>query len=80
MEDSGGRIRLYPLPSWSPESNPVEVVVVFARGRKPQPRVRRIGRLVKLAETISRRGSLSDSSSGRSYLYLGAAPLSRPYS
>jgi len=27
VEDSGGRIRLYPLPSWSPESNPVEVVV-----------------------------------------------------
>jgi putative transposase len=26
VEDSGGRIRLYPLPSWSPESNPVEVV------------------------------------------------------
>jgi putative transposase len=26
VEDSGGRIRLYPLPAWSPESNPVEVV------------------------------------------------------
>jgi putative transposase len=26
VEDSGSRIRLYPLPSWSPESNPVEVV------------------------------------------------------
>jgi putative transposase len=26
VEDSGGRIRLYPLPSWSPESNPVELV------------------------------------------------------
>jgi putative transposase len=26
VEDSAGRIRLYPLPSWSPESNPVEVV------------------------------------------------------
>src|SRR5215208_3725986 len=26
VEDSGGRICLYPLPSWSPESNPVEVV------------------------------------------------------
>jgi putative transposase len=25
-EDSGGRIRLHPLPSWSPESNPVELV------------------------------------------------------
>ncbi len=26
VEDSGGRVRLYPLPSWSPESNPVELV------------------------------------------------------
>ena len=26
VEDCGGRIRLYPLPSWSPESNPVELV------------------------------------------------------
>jgi transposase len=26
MEDSGGRINLHPLPSWSPESNPVELV------------------------------------------------------
>ena len=26
VEDSGGRIRLQPLPSWSPESNPVELV------------------------------------------------------
>ena len=26
VADSGGRIRLHPLPSWSPESNPVEVV------------------------------------------------------
>jgi len=26
MEDSGGRIHLHPLPSWSPESNPVELV------------------------------------------------------
>jgi transposase len=26
LEDSGGRIRLHPLPSWSPESNPVELV------------------------------------------------------
>jgi transposase len=26
VEDSGSRVRLYPLPSWSPESNPVEVV------------------------------------------------------
>jgi putative transposase len=26
VEDCGGRIRLYPLPAWSPESNPVEVV------------------------------------------------------
>lgn len=26
VEDSGGRIRLHPLPSWSPESNPVELV------------------------------------------------------
>jgi putative transposase len=26
VKDSGGRIRLHPLPSWSPESNPVELV------------------------------------------------------
>jgi hypothetical protein len=26
VEDSGGRIRLHPLPSWSPESNPMELV------------------------------------------------------
>ncbi len=26
VEDSGGRIRLHPLPSWSPQSNPVELV------------------------------------------------------
>jgi transposase len=26
VADSGGRIHLHPLPSWSPESNPVEVV------------------------------------------------------
>ena len=26
VEDSGGGIRLHPLPSWSPESNPVELV------------------------------------------------------
>jgi putative transposase len=26
VEHSGGRIRLHPLPSWSPESNPVELV------------------------------------------------------
>lgn len=26
VEDSGGCIRLHPLPSWSPESNPVELV------------------------------------------------------
>jgi putative transposase len=26
VEDSSGRIRLHPLPSWSPESNPVELV------------------------------------------------------
>jgi putative transposase len=26
MEDSGRRIRLHPLPSWSPESNPVELI------------------------------------------------------
>ena len=26
VEDSGGRVRLHPLPSWSPESNPVELV------------------------------------------------------
>jgi putative transposase len=26
VEDSGGRICLHPLPSWSPESNPVELV------------------------------------------------------
>jgi putative transposase len=26
VEDSEGRIRLHPLPSWSPESNPVELV------------------------------------------------------
>jgi transposase len=26
VEDRGGRIRLHPLPSWSPESNPVELV------------------------------------------------------
>lgn len=26
VEDSAGRVRLHPLPSWSPESNPVELV------------------------------------------------------
>ena len=26
VQESAGRIRLHPLPSWSPESNPVEVV------------------------------------------------------
>jgi putative transposase len=26
VEDSGGRLRLHPLPAWSPESNPVELV------------------------------------------------------
>jgi putative transposase len=26
VEDSAGRIHLHPLPSWSPESNPVELV------------------------------------------------------
>ena len=26
MEDRPGRIRLHPLPSWTPESNPVELV------------------------------------------------------
>jgi transposase len=26
VEDSGGRIRLHPLPSWCSESNPVELV------------------------------------------------------
>jgi transposase len=26
VEDSGGRIRLHPLPSWSLESNPVDLV------------------------------------------------------
>ena len=26
VEESAGRIRLHPLPSWSPESNPVELV------------------------------------------------------
>jgi hypothetical protein len=26
VEDSGGRIRLHPLPSWCAESNPVELV------------------------------------------------------
>ena len=26
VEDSRGRVHLHPLPSWSPESNPVEVV------------------------------------------------------
>jgi len=26
VQDSGGRINLHPLPSWSPESNPVELV------------------------------------------------------
>ena len=26
VEDLGGRIRPHPLPSWSPESNPVEMV------------------------------------------------------
>jgi len=26
VEDSGGRLRLHPLPPWSPESNPVELV------------------------------------------------------
>ena len=26
VEDSAGRIRLHPLPSWSPESNPMELV------------------------------------------------------
>jgi putative transposase len=26
VEDSGGRVNLHPLPSWSPESNPVELV------------------------------------------------------
>jgi transposase len=26
VQDSGGRIHLHPLPSWSPESNPVELV------------------------------------------------------
>jgi putative transposase len=26
LEGSGGRIRLHPLPAWSPESNPVELV------------------------------------------------------
>ena len=26
VKDSGGRINLHPLPSWSPESNPVELV------------------------------------------------------
>jgi putative transposase len=26
VEDSAGRIRVHPLPSWSPESNPVELV------------------------------------------------------
>jgi putative transposase len=26
VADSGGRIKLHPLPSWSPESNPVELV------------------------------------------------------
>jgi hypothetical protein len=26
VEDSGGRVNLRPLPSWSPESNPVELV------------------------------------------------------
>jgi putative transposase len=26
VEESAGRVRLHPLPSWSPESNPVEVV------------------------------------------------------
>ena len=26
VEDSGGRVNLHPLPSWSPESNPMELV------------------------------------------------------
>jgi DDE superfamily endonuclease len=29
VEDSGGRIRLHPLPSWSAESNPMELVWWF---------------------------------------------------
>lgn len=26
VQDSGGRIRLHPLPTWSPQSNPVELI------------------------------------------------------
>lgn len=26
VEDSGGRLRLHPLPAWSPQSNPVELI------------------------------------------------------
>jgi transposase len=26
LEASGGRVRLYPLPTWSPQSNPVELI------------------------------------------------------
>jgi transposase len=29
VEDSGGRIRLHPLPSWSAESNPMELAWWF---------------------------------------------------
>jgi hypothetical protein len=44
VQDSGGRLNLHPLPSWSPGSNPVELVVVLARGGEAQPRVWRIRR------------------------------------
>ncbi len=44
LEASAGRVRLYPLPAWSPQSNPVELeqpcrvdLVGPARGAKSQP-------------------------------------------
>ena len=65
VEDSGGRIRLHPLPSWSPESNPVELVwwsLHEAVSRNHE--CAGLDDLVEFAEDYSRSDSPSGSNSG----------------
>jgi transposase len=64
VEGFGGRLRLHPLPAWSPQSNPVELIwwSLLHEAVSRNHRCRDLSGLLGLQRIICKRDSLSISS------------------
>ncbi len=75
VEDSGGRLRLHPLPAWSPQSNPVELIwwsLHEAVSRNHQ--CKELSGLLKFAESYLREGQPFRLKLGEDYRQLERSP------